>query len=100
MLNLVKAQKEKVAVVVDKVDRLNRKVSDLPKIDELMSLNNAEIHFLDIGKLDCDANTQQKLMFRVMTVIGNTYNDNLSDHGKRTYLRKVTNGECPRKAPL
>ncbi|MBL0725357.1 MAG: recombinase family protein [Alphaproteobacteria bacterium] len=100
MVSLVKSYKDKVAIVVDKVDRLNRSVNDLPKLDELMSTNKAELHFLDIGKLDSDANTTQKLMSRIMTAIGNTFNDNLSDHGKRTYTHKVTNGECPRKAPL
>jgi hypothetical protein len=72
----------------------------LPKLEELMATNKAELHFLDIGRLDNEANTVQKPMLRIVTAIGNTYSDNLSDHGKRTYLHKVTNGECPRKAPL
>jgi site-specific DNA recombinase len=100
MINLVKTHKDKIAIVVDKVDRLNRSVSDLPKLEELLNTNKGELHFLDIGRLDNEANTVQKLMLRIMTAIGNTYNDNLSDHGKRTYMHKVTNGECPRKAPL
>lgn len=100
MINLVKARKNKVAIVVDKVDRLNRSVKDLPKLEELMTSQKAELHFLDIGRLDSEANTVQKLMLRIMTAIGNTYSDNLSDHGKRTYQHKVENGECPGPAPI
>lgn len=100
MINLAKTRKSKVAIVVDKVDRLNRSVKDLPKLEELMTSQKAELHFLDIGRLDSEANTVQKLMLRIMTAIGNTYSDNLSDHGKRTYQHKVDNGECPGHAPI
>ncbi len=100
MINLAKARRNKVAIVVDKVDRLNRSVKDLPKLEELMASGKAELHFLDIGRLDSEANTVQKLMLRIMTAIGNTYSDNLSDHGKRTYQHKIENGECPGPAPV
>ena len=100
MIKFAKTRRHKVAIVVDKVDRLNRSVKDLPKLEELMSTNKAELHFLDIGRLDSDANTTQKLMLRIMTTIGNTYTDNLSDYGKRTYKHKVENGECPGPAPI
>lgn len=100
MCRLVESQKTKIVIAAEKVDRLNRRVSDLSRIFELMDSNKAEFHFHDIGNLDSEANAQQKMTLRMMTVIGNAYTDNLADHGKSTYLYKITNGECPGPAPV
>lgn len=53
-LDFIRNQKEKVALVCDKVDRLQRSILDIPKLEELRTKEKVVIHFLDIGKFDGD----------------------------------------------
>ena len=99
-LDFIRSQKEKVALVCDKVDRLQRSILDIPKLEELRTKEKVVIHFLDIGKLDGDSNSQQKAFYRMSVVMANSYTDAISDNVKRSILHKLANGECIQKAPL
>jgi site-specific DNA recombinase len=99
-LDFIRNQKEKVALVCDKVDRLQRSILDIPKLEELRTKEKVVIHFLDIGKLDGDSNSQQKAFYRMSVVMANSYTDAISDNVKRSILHKLNNGECIQKAPL
>ena len=99
-LDFIRSQKEKVALVCDKVDRLQRSILDIPKLEELRTKEKVVIHFLDIGKLDGDSNSQQKAFYRMSVVMANSYTDAISDNVKRSILHKLNNGECIQKAPL
>lgn len=100
MINLVKQQKEKIVVLATKIDRLNRSMADLSKLEELVRMDNVELYFSENGSFDSNANSLQKMTLRMMTVFANSYNDTLSDYGKSTYEYKVRNGECPGPAPV
>ena len=99
-LDFIRTQKEKVALVCDKVDRLQRSILDIPKLEELRTKEKVVIHFLDIGKLDGDSNSQQKAFYRMSVVMANSYTDAISDNVRRSILHKLANGECIQKAPL
>jgi len=99
-LDFIRSQKEKVALICDKVDRLQRSILDIPKLEELRTKEKVVIHFLDIGKLDGDSNSQQKAFYRMSVVMANSYTDAISDNVKRSILHKLNNGECIQKAPI
>ena len=99
-LDFIRNQKEKIALICDKVDRLQRSILDIPKLEELRVKEKIVIHFLDIGKLDNDSNSQQKAFYRMSVVMANSYTDAISDNVKRSILHKLNNGECIKKAPL
>ena len=100
MIDFVKAQKNQIALVCDKVDRLQRSFTELPILDKLRKENKLVIHFLDIGKLDSGANSQQISFYQMSVVMANAYTNAISDNVKRSIIYKLNNGECIGKAPL
>ena len=100
MIDFVKAQKDQIALVCDKVDRLQRSFTELPVLDKLRKDNKLVLHFLDIGKLDSGANSQQISFYQMSVVMANAYTNAISDNVKRSIIYKLNNGECIGKAPL
>lgn len=45
MINWVKRQKQRIAIISDKVDRLQRRVSEVPVLEELRKAGKIELHF-------------------------------------------------------
>ena len=100
MIDFVKTQKEQIALVCDKVDRLQRSFTELPILDKLRKENKLVLHFLDIGKLDSNSNSQQISFYQMSVVMANAYTNAISDNVKRSIIYKLNNGECIGKAPL
>lgn len=100
MIDFVNAQSGTIALVCDKVDRLQRSFSELPTLDKLRKEGKLILHFLDIGKLDSDANSQQISFYQMSVVMANAYTNAISDNVKRSILYKLKNGECIGRAPL
>jgi site-specific DNA recombinase len=100
MIEFVKAQKGQIALVCDKVDRLQRSFTELPILDKLRKENKLIIHFLDIGKMDSDSNSQQISFYQMSVVMANAYTNAISDNVKRSIIHKLNNGEYIGKAPL
>ena len=101
MINFVKAQKEKVVLIVDTVDRLQRSFKETPILDELIKAGQLDVHFVKEGNiLDENANSMQKLMWNMGVVMAQSYTDSLSDNVKRSNRHKIANGELCGPAPL
>ena len=100
MIDFVNSQKGQIALVVDKVDRLQRSFTELPILDGLRKANKLVIHFLDIGKMDSDSNSQQISFYQMSVVMANAYTNAISDNVKRSIIHKLNNGEYIGKAPL
>lgn len=100
MIDFVKKQKGSIALVCDKVDRLQRSFTELPVLDALRRNNKLSLHFLDIGKLDSEANSQQIAFYQMSVVMANSYTNNISDNVKRSIVHKLNIGECIQKAPI
>ncbi len=100
MIDFVKKQKTTIAVVCDKVDRLQRSFTELPVLDKLRRDNKISLHFLDIGKLDSEANSQQISFYQMSVVMANAYTNAISDNVKRSVMHKLNNGECILRAPV
>ncbi|MGQ0527573.1 MAG: recombinase family protein [Alphaproteobacteria bacterium] len=101
MIDFIKAQKQKVAVVVDTVDRLQRSFKETPILNDLLQKGVLELHFVKEGNvLSQDANSMQKAMWNIGVVMAQSYTDSLSDNVKRSIKHKVANGEWSGPAPL
>jgi site-specific DNA recombinase len=100
MIAFVNAQKGQIALICDKVDRLQRGFSELPILDKLRKENKLVLHFLDIGKLDSEANSQQISFYQMSVVMANAYTNAISDNVKRSVKFKLSNGECIQRAPV
>ena len=101
MIDFIKAQKDRVAVVVDTVDRLQRSFKETPILNDLLENDVLELHFVKEGNvLSKDANSTQKLMWNMGVVMAQSYTDQLSDNVKRSNRHKIANGELCGPAPL
>ncbi len=88
MIEFVESQQEQIALVCDKVDRLQRSFTELPILDKLRKQNKMVLHFLDIGKLDGDSNSQQISFYQMSVVMANAYTNAISDNVKRSIIHK------------
>ena len=101
MIEFIKAQKERVAVIVDTVDRLQRSFKETPILNELLEKDVLELHFVKEGNvLSKDANSTQKLMWNMGVVMAQSYTDSLSDNVRRSIRHKLAKGEWSGPAPL
>lgn len=101
MLDFIKKQKEKIAVVADTVDRFQRSFREMPVLLDLLDKDQAEFHFVKEGNvLTKDSNSMEKAMWGIGVVMAQSYTDQLSDNVKRSVKHKIANGEWPGPAPL
>lgn len=101
MIEFIKTQKERIALIVDTVDRLQRSFRETPVLNDLMEHDYLELHFVKEGNvLSKEANSSQKLMWNMGVVMAQSYTDQLSDNVKRSIKHKISNGEWSGPAPL
>lgn len=101
MLDFVKAQKEKIAVIADTVDRFQRSFREMPLLLDLLDRDAAEYHFIkENNVLTNNSNSMERAMWGIGVVMAQSYTDQLSDNVKRSVKHKVANGEWPGTAPL
>ena len=101
MIEFLKRQKSRHALVVDCVDRLQRSFTHTPVLSSLMEKNILEIHFVREGNIiDKEANSMQKMMWNMGTVMAQSYTDQLSDNIRRSIKHKLAKGEWIGMAPL
>lgn len=101
MINFVKQQNGRMAIIADTVDRLQRSFKETPILNSLMDRDKLELHFVKEGNiLSREANSTQKLMWNMGVVMAQSYTDQLSDNVKRSIRHKTRNGEWVAAAPL
>jgi site-specific DNA recombinase len=101
MIDFLTKQKSRHALIVDCVDRLQRSFTHTPVLNSLMEKNLLEIHFVREGNvIDKDANSMQKMMWNMGTVMAQSYTDQLSDNVRRSIKHKLEKGEWIAQAPL
>ncbi len=101
MIGFISKQKQRTALIVDCVDRLNRSFTHHPVMNALMEKDLLEIHFVREGySIDKDANSMQKLMWNMGTVMAQSYTDQLKDNIKRSIKHKIDSGHWIAKAPV
>ena len=101
MIKFIRDRKEKTAVIVDTVDRLQRSFRETPIFNDLLEKDLLELHFVKEGNvLSKDSNAFQKAMWNMSVMMAQSYTDSLSDNVKRSIKHKISNGEWSGAAPL
>lgn len=101
MIDFIRQQGQRIALIVDCVDRLQRSFTHTPVLNDLMQKDCLEIHFVREGNmLDKDATSSQKVMWNMGVVMAQSFTDQLSDNVKRSVKHKISQGEWIAKAPL
>lgn len=85
MLDFVKSYKDKIAIVVNRVDRLQRSYKDTPALEEMRKSGKIEVHFLKENLILHKDSTGMEIMFWNMSVLmANSYILSLADNVKRS----------------
>ena len=101
MIDFIGRQKQRTALIIDCVDRLQRSFTHTPVLNALMEKDLLEIHFVREGNvMDKEATSTQKLMWNFGVLMAQSYTDQLTDNVKRSIKHKIQKGEWIAKAPM
>lgn len=100
VLDEIKESKEKLALVVETIDRLQRSFRESVILDELRKQDKVEIHFLRENLvISINSNSADLLRWDMGVMFARSYVLQLSDNVKRSIEQKLRNGEWPGMAP-
>lgn len=103
IIDFALAQKEKIALCFDKVDRLSRNIFDkrVAQLYEKALKDEIEIHFVSDGQiLNSRLSAAEKFQFNISLGLSKYYSDAISDNVKRAQETKIRKGEWLSKAPF
>lgn len=101
MIKFVKSMREPVAIVADKVDRVQRSFKEYPLLDELIQKGRIELHFnTENYVIHKDSVSQERLMWSMGVIMAQSYIDSMRDNVKRSFDQKIRMGEWITAAPL
>lgn len=93
MINFIKKQKEPVALICDKVDRLQRGFKEAPIIEGLRKSGKLEIHLITENQVLHQHSTSQELMvYNIWVMMAQNYTDSLSNNIKRSHKEMIRQG--------
>lgn len=101
MLNFLKHAGRPMAVITEKTDRLYRNFKDLVKLDDLVNIDDIELHLYKEGMVISQHSTgHEKLIHSIKIVLAKGYIDNLREETIKGSREKAAQGHYPNKAPL
>lgn len=101
LITRIKSSKEKVALVVDTIDRLQRDFRESVILNELRLENKVELHFVRENLVITQvSNSADILRWDMGVMFAKSYVTQLSDNVKRSFEQKLRNGEWLSKAPF
>ena len=101
VIEYIKAQKEKPALVVEAVDRLQRSFKESVLFDEMMKKGQVELHFVRENLvINENASPTEVLMWDFFVIGAKNYVLSLSSNIKRSNEKKLKSGEWTGKAPV
>ncbi|WP_375319063.1 recombinase family protein [Candidatus Tisiphia endosymbiont of Oplodontha viridula] len=101
MIKFAKSHRETIAIVADKVDRVQRRISEISLLEEPIKAGKIELHFRTEGYIiDKDSQSHAKLMWGMNVLMAQSYVDSLSDNVKRSLDHKLRKGQWIGPAPL
>ena len=101
MIKFAKSQRDTIAVVADKVDRTQRRLSEIPLLEEPIKAGKIELHFRTEGYvIHKNSQSHAKLMWGMNVLMAQSYVDSLSDNVRRSLDHKLRNGEWIGQAPI
>ena len=101
MIKRIEKSKEKIAIITDTVDRMQRGFRESVVLDSLRKLDKIEIHFIRENLiLHQNSNSSEIMRWDMAVMFAKSYVTQLSDNVKRSFEQKLKNGEWLSKAPL
>ena len=92
---------QRIAIVVDAVDRLMRNFTEQPILNDLINQNVIELHFARTGGIvHKDSTSTDKLFWNFQIMMAQSYVDSLKDNVKRSIDFKIKKGEYIAQAPI
>lgn len=100
-IDFAKKQKERIAIITDKVDRLQRRLADTPLLEKLISEGRIELHFhVENVQIHKQSTSQERLMWNLHVILAQSYVDALRDNVNRSIQQKLRKGEWVSRAPI
>ena len=100
-IEFAKQQKEIIAVVADKVDRLQRNHKETPLLNDLIEREKIELHFYTENCIMHKYSTsQEKMVWNMFVMMAQNYVDSLRDNVNRSIAQKLRVGEWVSAAPI
>lgn len=100
VLEEIRGSNEKVALIVETIDRLQRSFKESVILDELRKQDKVEIHFLRENLvISKNSNSADLLRWDMGVMFARSYVLQLSDNVKRTIEQKISSGIWYGKAP-
>lgn len=101
MLNFVKAQREKIVIIADTIDRIQRSFKESVELDDLRKADKVELHFLREGlALHKDSISSDLLRWDLGVFTAKAYVAALRDNVKRSIDYNTKHGVWQSQAPL
>ncbi len=101
VIDEIKKSKEKVALVVETVDRLQRSFKESVLLDEFRKSGKLEIHFIRENLIiHKDSNSSELQRWDLAVFMAKSFVLQISDNVKRTNEYKIRRGEWISKAPF
>ncbi|WP_341762381.1 recombinase family protein [Candidatus Tisiphia endosymbiont of Melanophora roralis] len=101
MIKFAKSHRDTIAIVADKVDRVQRRISEISLLEEPIKAGKIELHFRTEGYvINKDSQSHARLMWGMNVLMAQSYVDSLSDNVKRSLDHKLRKGQWIGPAPL
>ena len=100
-IDFAKKQKEIIAIVSDKVDRLQRSYKETPVLNDLIERGKIELHFYTENCVIHKRSTSQdRMVWNMFVMMAQSYVDSLRDNVNRSIAEKLRQGEWISTAPI
>lgn len=101
MVKFAGSQKEVIAIVADKVDRVQRSFREYPLLDDLVQRGKIELHFnTENYVIHKESMSQERLMWSMGVIMAQSYVDSMKDNIRRSFDQKIRLGEYVSLAPI
>ena len=94
MLKAIKQEKEPIALVCDKVDRLQRSFNDVPTLEKLRKAGKLELHFRSDNKVLGQKSSSTDIMhYNFLVMMAQQYAESISENVLRSHERMMKEGK-------
>ena len=94
MLKAIKQEKEPIALVCDKVDRLQRSFNDVPTLEKLRKAGKLELHFRSDNKVLGQHSSSTDIMhYNFLVMMAQQYAESISENVLRSHERMIKEGK-------
>lgn len=101
MVKFIKSQNQPIALVADKVDRVQRSFREYPLLDGLIAEGKLELHFNTENQIiHQGSNSYERMMWSMSVMMAQSYIDSMRDNVKRSQEHKIRIGEWCGAAPV